>query len=265
MKEIFLSIAGFHIALRLAATEELYPVTILKDLILHYCKPFIVHKKPTKIHHTVTVTTAQTYSMILQKMKKQRFINFYQRISNLHTITFYHISIIQFQVVLRYALLHLLAENHGFFLHASAVRQGNVAHIFLGPSGAGKSTATKLSKSIFTPIADDTVIIKKERNMYYCYQTPFYEKEWELKRSTTRYQIGNIYILQKSTQTSIVPIVDSQQRVHHMLKQFWTEADYTRKQTPYAFDFIARFNRFYFLRFTLDKNHFVKALQAHTS
>jgi len=51
---------------------------------------------------------------------------------------------------------------HGVVLHASAVAENNISHLFLAPSGGGKSTLmSKLSRSMFGAIADDSVVVAR--------------------------------------------------------------------------------------------------------
>lgn len=69
----------------------------------------------------------------------------------------------------------ILNETEGFIVHASTLCYKNHGYIFMGKEGAGKSTIRKICK--FTEsLSDDVAIIRKVRNKYYLFGSPFYQK-----------------------------------------------------------------------------------------
>lgn len=65
-------------------------------------------------------------------------------------------------------------------MHAGGVKIKEDGFIFPGESSTGKSTFFKLlTKNRFSGISDDTILLKKENNIWYMYPTPFMSKKAE--------------------------------------------------------------------------------------
>ena len=61
-------------------------------------------------------------------------------------------------------------------------------------------------KENFTPLADDSIIVKKEDGDFFCYQTPVIDKESWIKRSSSRFKLGAIIVLKKNKSYKLVKI-----------------------------------------------------------
>jgi len=109
------------------------------------------------------------------------------------------------------ALLAICLAEHGdgIIVHGTGVSFQGKGYLFLAPSGGGKTTI-----SIHSPagsvLADDGIIIRKTRNLYHLYPTPFRQrpggkiKMWVWRQIPVVLQA--VFILDKGPQTRIKPI-----------------------------------------------------------
>lgn len=98
------------------------------------------------------------------------------------------------------AIVLLTLKKKTIFLHASAFIKDGKAHIFCGKAGAGKSTVRQLA-SEYHHLSDDTTIIKKEKNRYYVYPSPFDKRSGNV--SQRRMPLGKIFFLKQDSQTRL--------------------------------------------------------------
>ncbi|GAB4219536.1 MAG: hypothetical protein Fur009_6180 [Candidatus Microgenomates bacterium] len=189
-ESIYLNIAGFNIEVNFLPTEWEFAKNLKKEEIKKYWRGFIINN-PKKIDFRINFKEIN-YLRIFEK-NKFKYLGFYKKKSKKTVETYYQISIFQFQTILRDVVDELLDEK-GFYLHASASAINEFdAIIYTGPNGSGKSTIMKkMTDRGFKPLADDTVIIKKERKNIYLYQSPMIEKEWWIKKDYKKYQIKEI-------------------------------------------------------------------------
>lgn len=197
MQSHFLSVAGFIIEIRL---HQILHQVAVKQLMVKQIQttllPFLLKSKPIRIDGTIEVQDKETYKLFLNDTMAYAELSLYQKSD--HVITSYHISFLQFMLLLAHMITNLLRRNSGFMLHASACLVGGKAHIFIGKEGAGKSTILKLLRSKFPPLCDDQAIIRKLKNRYVFYQNPYLEKTPEISKSPLSIPIGGIYLLQKA-------------------------------------------------------------------
>jgi hypothetical protein len=72
-------------------------------------------------------------------------------------------------------LYYLTIKNEAIMIHGSAVSDGEKGKLFTGVSGSGKTTIASIYRgSGYKIINDDRLIIKKDGNNYYIYNTPMY-------------------------------------------------------------------------------------------
>lgn len=252
MDTVFLSIAGFTIALRLHETEwPFFTERRFRDNVLYQFFGFIEKKSPKKVDYTIELLHAKNLEVLIQRHKKREYIHFYEE-KNAHTfVSYYHVSGMQLQLIVRKILQKLLAKTNGMILHASASLVNNRAYIFFGKSGAGKTTISQLLTSHYVPLADDSIIITKERGGYYFYQTPFPEQGFWIEKKSDRYPLGKIFFLEKAPFHKIEKLENKDAITNDFLKQFLTEEEDVKKQMPYVLALIAKFNHFYQLHFSL--------------
>ena len=204
-----LRIAGFKIHVQFQNSEWRGLKKEYINQIEKMFRPFIFRAEPNP--DAIIVIKDQNKIFTMRKnidQKNQYFINTFIKISNTHFITFYQHSLIGvFQMILKYILIDLLYKNQGFGLHCSAVLIKNKAQIFRAKSGGGKSTILNLLKSVYKPIVDDFGIVKLINNNYYFYHSKFLEKQ-NFKRENQYYEIGNLFIIKKSSFNGITQASD---------------------------------------------------------
>ncbi len=206
MDEFYVSIAGFLIRLlfkkddRKNNQQEII-IYKLQTEILHTLAGFVsvVTRNPD---FTITISETKDVERIKRKSDQHNFIYQYHRIDDRRACGNYQMSIWHFQSMLADILYFLLSENDGFGIHCSSVYSGNKAYLFLGNSGAGKSTIANLLNGYFQHFTDDIAFVRKIDKKYYLYQSPFLEKENNIK-FPYGYEISQVFFLHKSNTTCI--------------------------------------------------------------
>ena len=96
-------------------------------------------------------------------------------------------------------IIHYLAKYKlGVLVHASGVKDGKNGYLFTGLSGAGKSTTSKIWDSVpsVSVLNDDRIIIKKEKNTFFMYPTPWHGDYADcLKRSVKRAPLTKMFYI----------------------------------------------------------------------
>lgn len=267
MDSLFISIAGFSIKIVFHPIEVATIRTLFKKYLVWYLNGFIVRRPKTKVDFTIEFTWDQKNEVVERKVEREYFIRYF-RFKNTRTIeSYYHISVYQFQTLLRDILDLLLMNSSGFMLHASASCINNKASIFVGKSGAGKSTTVTLLKRKYKGLADDSVIIKKERGKYSFYQTPFMEKEEWIKREHRSIHLDKVYLLKKAQHFSIRKLENIEQLFATLSKQifitnkqaFMTE-NKVNEQLKKLFTFINSHDNFFTLYFAKNEEKLQKLI-----
>jgi hypothetical protein len=254
---IFLNIVGFIIKISFYPTEWVYLKNKVKREIINQYQDFIEENFSEKANYQIDIKEKFFLNIIFRKKEKNYFLNFYQQINKNKIETYYQISLIQFQLIIRNVLQELLSKNKGFILHASGNVIDGKAYLFLAPSGGGKSTIMTMLSDKYKPIASDTAIIKKEKKGYFIYQTPFLEKDSWVKKDKIKYPLGKIFFLKKANFFKIEKIEDKKEILNLALKQFW--ADKESFKIKYLIQFIQK-NSFYILNFRKNKNEIKKLI-----
>lgn len=260
-KSIFLNIAGFNIQINFKPTEWEFAYKLKVEEINKYWSGFMVNKA-NKINYEIDFVEENHIKTIDKIKEKTRYLLFYRENGSKKLTVNYLISIFHFQILLRQIINDLLSQNNGFILHGSSNLINNRASIFLALSGGGKSTIMKLLNLKYLALADDTVIIRKEKGQYYLYQTPFIEKESWILKNNKKYKLKNIYFLKKSKKYLIGEIKDSKIKVENIFKQFWSVKDSYKKQIKTALNFILS-NNFYNIYFGLDSSKLINLLNKY--
>jgi len=87
-------------------------------------------------------------------------------------------------------------------LHGAAYAKNDQGYIFLGPASAGKSTITgQIPKKYI--YADDTVVIKKLKNRFFLFPSPF-DKKRMMKKELKPVPVGKIYILKQAKKNKTI-------------------------------------------------------------
>lgn len=244
---LYLKIAGFTIAVYFKKGKEKHYIDKIYRQIKHSFENFL-ETDPKKIDFTIEIIDSHVHVFSFLSKKSYDFILILRHFKNNRFVTFSHISLPQFETIILKVLSMLLLKK-GFFLHGSAVAHDNEVFIFTGKSGAGKSTIMRLLSKKFFPIADDSLIIKKEGDDYFAYQTPFTEKAKWIKRGKERYRIKRIFFLKKAKFIKTKEIRNTQLIIRKIFKQFFTERKYLMEQSKLLFDFINHNVKFYYFYF----------------
>jgi hypothetical protein len=248
-ENIFLRVAGFSIKINFIDPGDYsFSKKKLKGDVSKYLKGFI-HGQGKINDFKIEIKQKIDNDVIYKKKDK----SFYFKIFDLKKGQIncnYEISFSQMSFIIRHVILQLLSKNNGFLMHGSAVAIKDKAYIFTGPSGAGKSTIMKMLNAKYPALADDSIIIKKERGQYYFYQTPIIEKESWVKKQSKKYPLGGIFFLNKSKSFKIDKISDKKKIVTRLISQLFVNQDETAKQVNSLVDFIKKFDRFNMISFS---------------
>lgn len=259
---IYLRIAGFYIQTTFASAKDML---ILKDKFesefYSFYSYFILKTKPKSIHYSIEVKENNEIMTYITGGKiPSTYFELYKKKEQNKLVTFYHIGFSYFQIIIRFVLQELLSK-HGFILHASAIYYKGSAMIFPGKSGAGKSTIISLLKSDYAALAHDSLIIKKEYNKYYAYQTPFWEKGWWIKRTYKRYPINKIIFIYKRTDTKIIKLYNNNIIFQLLLKNLYiTDKSQINLNLKVLTSFSKNCDFFYKLYFERDKKMVIKEI-----
>lgn len=250
MDSLFLEIAGFIIGIKFYPTEPPFlKEKSFKDRLALYFYGFVT-KNVKRVDFWIEVKERKNLEVMIQTVSKKHFLNIYEEERKVLT-TFYHLSEVQFSLIIRKICQQLLSKHQGLLIHASASLVKNQAFVFLGSSGAGKSTIIKLLSKTFPALADDSIIIKKEGREYYFYQTPFREKSFWVVKGSGKFRLGKIFFLKKALKQKIIKLTDKEEISKNFLEQFLTQEANPNTQVGSLLKLISSFNNFYNLYFNL--------------
>ena len=250
---VTLKIAGFIIEIIFIKSQEQENIEeVFVLLVKEYYKNFIFNQNSQKPDFRLQVVNNHNFNILKKRNKKSFFINLYEEKSNKVIETFYHISTSHFQLIIRKITHDLLLKSGGFIVHASAAKVRNKAIIFLGNSGAGKSTIVTLLNNEFIPLGDDTVLIKKEEDTYYCYTSSAIEKNGWVLKSIKRHELSKAYFLIKSKSHNIKPIISKEEVIQLITAQIYSEEGTLSKHFKNVVSFVNEFKQFKYLHFSLE-------------
>ncbi len=95
----------------------------------------------------------------------------------------------------------LLVENNGVLLHSAGVDYNGSGIIFVGQSGSGKTTIASLLRDKATVYSDDIVAIRRDKNNYKLFSTPFRGEESLWLPEVRSVKLARVYIPQKANKT----------------------------------------------------------------
>ncbi len=248
---INLNISDFDIRIVLKRTDWDFAFNRIKRDVNRYYRGFVTKEK-FKVDYTINVVESPIL-LIEKKAGERFFFNFFRKKKRKVVETYYQISFLQLQIIIRSILIELLSKNEGFIIHGSAVGKSGRGFIFTGKNGAGKSTAMRLLYPDFKALADDTVIIKKIGNNYFLFQTPFTEKNYWIKKTGQKYLIEQVFFLVKDPNFEILKIKSKNIVFKKIAKQFWSIDDFYRIQFKFLLKFIRHFDGFADLYFAKNR------------
>ena len=104
----------------------------------------------------------------------------------------------------------LLSKEDGLILHASGISSDGSGKVFVGESGAGKTTIAKLflERDGSMLLNDDRIIIRKKKNGYLMYGTPWHGELTQV--SSQNVPLEKIFILNQARENRLIPLTPSQ-------------------------------------------------------
>lgn len=245
---------------------EIRPVRqrLIKEFISLY-RAFILNTIPGKTHFRIVFLNYHHARAIKKSHSSSGYIQYYERKKNT-VITYYQISLLIFQLIIRDLTLEYLSHHNGILLHASAAQINDCAYLFLGKNSAGKSTLIKLLNPSYSAICDDMLALKKESHEFYVYQLPFIGKENWFNKSSRKCKVGKLFFLHKSQNVTITAEENKDAILSYMISLVLTEKDYSRKNIDLLISLIAKhahdFHHFYFPK---NRMKVLNALKTFTS
>ncbi len=227
MVKEYLQIAGFTIAVHFNLRVEDFDTNyFFYKLFRDYYKGFLYNiSGVTKVDFNIILEPRVKIDVVMNKKEQSVFLLFYKRLNSHSLKSNFDIGIIQFSLLLREVLQELLSKNDGFILHGSAIAIHKGAVIFSGKSGAGKSTLVKILESKFQPLADDMIIIRKSKNAWYVYQTPFFEKNYLFSRGSQSFKLRALLEPKKSKDYYINYIENRDWQFKLLTTQFFSSSE----------------------------------------
>ncbi len=250
---IYLRIAGSNLKIKFTPpykkTDDYYFYNKLRFTIADSFRGFIVDGKPKKIDYEIELIKRNivTFPTRLED-KTIHSLNLYVQEGNKIT-SYQHISFSHIVMLLKQIITELSITKRFFLLHASASRLQDQALVFTGRSNAGKSTTMSLLRKTHPPLADDSVIIKKEKGKYYLYQTPFVEKNEEIERTNKRYGIKKLFFLRKAKDFRIEKIENKDFLFSRLTNLMLTNKKSFKENWSTLNEFVQEFDEFYYLFF----------------
>jgi len=207
----------------------------LNFLLTTNCKPDYV----INIHDRRTV--------YYKKIEKSYYINFYFYRAKNKIVSYYYISQLQLQLIIRKVLLILLSQKGGFLLHASAIKNKDKCLVISGSSGTGKTTLSKLLMPKLDKFTDDNLIIYPINNKYYCWQTPF-DNQDNITINNKLCRLSKLILINKSKKTKLQKITNKKQFMSKLSSQLFPEPEFKNIQVINLIKFIDKFSKFYNLK-----------------
>ncbi len=161
-----------------------------------------------------------------------------------------------FEFLLQYITYkYLLPLSDAFYMHGSFIGNENKAFVFTGREGAGKSTTAQLLNGLCDVLGDDTLIIRKEKNNFYAYQTMQHEKNYNFDKSNKRYLVNKVFFIIKAKRCLTEEITDKELILDKILKQLFVYDEKQDFQFPVITEFVNKTD-FYYLYVKKDEKVF---------
>ena len=179
---------------------------------------FITQEPKNKCDAVIRIINQPNIERVKRKADNYYFIHHYIKKSEVSYITFYQTSNWQLNALLEDILHVLLTKNNGFEIHASSILINDKVYLFLGKSGAGKSTISTFLSSRYKLLSDDMVIVRKYNSKYFVFQTPFFERNTSIMKSSGRYPIEKVFFIEKNIDVHSTEIMNSKKVFSLLLK-----------------------------------------------
>lgn len=240
--ELSVSIGGVSIIFIFHKTEWMIKKIILWNAIKKHLNGFISIKNK----HQITINVVEIKGVPLVKKSHKHYGLYFRFISNAEYEIYYHTGIIEIIQLLQLVLIQYL-KGQGFLLHSSGIIVRNQAVLFMGDSGAGKTTTLEMTRKKYIPIADDSIIIKKENDQFSCYQTPAFDKVNWISRTSNRYELGKIFFIYKN-QSFLIEKLSALDFFPLLTRSLWIKEVIDKKTAKLCINLSKRFHESYSLK-----------------
>ncbi|MBM3282844.1 ATP-binding cassette domain-containing protein [Candidatus Gottesmanbacteria bacterium] len=252
--ELFLNIAGYNVCINFHKTEWGFVRNFFYKQLSKYLANFLIPSRPNRIDYYLDFVWEKGIKTLYFNKEKICYLNFFKKKNKNKIVSYYRISIYEFQRLLYLVLFDLTKYNtKGMLVHASSVIKNGHAYLFLGKSGTGKTTIIRLLKNKYEAISDDVIILKKGNGMLYAYQTPFFEKSRWINKNRQKYQVGKIIFIKQSNTYQVFKIKKTEIVLELFSQQINIFNGYEHKIRQQLLEFIKLCNNFYLLNFGKDK------------
>ena len=229
MKELtfFINVGNLVISIDISKVTDDPVRNVLHQQLTTYYSSELVPKPKSPPDFTIYFIAEEEYRFVKEDTLNNGIRYFLETfVLNEHeAYVHYHTGIAQYQFFLKMILQSLLGRHQGFILHASAIIDGDNAHLFLGPNGIGKSTIVENISSSFTPFADDMVIVRKRKKIWEAHQLPLEKKRYNAPAMHGK-RVRTLCYLQQSKaskMTSLSPVTASKKLLEQLIKNGATE------------------------------------------
>lgn len=153
-------------------------------------------------------------------------------------------------------MVHYLSRKNGILIHSSGIKRDGNGYLFPGVSGAGKSTISELiykSKMDYELLSDDRIIIKRSKNGYFIYGTPWSGEGGFAINSSAR--LKGIFFIEKGDKNEIIRIegINGFNRLVSVVSIPWYSEEFFSNILNFCDMLIRRVPLFIF-RFRLDED-----------
>jgi len=262
-RNIIIRVADFNIGIEFYKETRTYVQNVFTKMFCKKCKNFLIEGK-SMLDFTIRIKSTDNIANIIKneknRVKKYFYLNFVIDEINRIAYTTYYLSEVQLDILIKTVLHEVLRKNNGFFTHGSAVYHKNQALIFIGKSGTGKSTIAKMLSTNMPILADDIFIIRKIKNIFYFFQTPFLETNWYYQRTNKKYCISNFIFLSQGDKNQIKKENNQSYIYLRLLEQIIFEKKIVTKNQLELLNTLITSCNFYTLKFNLQRKTVTKII-----
>lgn len=245
--QLTLCVFGLRIRVLFYNCENIFMQNRLINIIRTYFKHYVQRSVSNKsFDYTISVVEPDTIPYIRQDNKG--YLPYFEKMAKNEITTYYTDGYFQFAHLLQVVLLKRLTG--AICVHCSSSLTRNGTFLFVGKSGAGKSTIVRLLKPIYSPLSDDSLILKKRSGLYTVEQNAFMEKGGRQNNYANKiFPVRGVFFIQKADYFQIKHVRDKSIILRNIASQTWSFDPITSSQLKFISDFVkdnTHFYNFYF-------------------